>query len=196
MFEQWARQGLQAHKKDARARRSYFALETRGSHDALRSGGSGWRSRSVRHLLQLYVEGLTGHEVEISALAAVPVESRIADGRTIHFPSVVAEFGDDDLDFRLYKVLAAHAAGQIEFGTYERGTTPCVPLMRQLTETYKPENAEALDAFSVPDEMVGQTFLSVGDASRIQPVNPEPVEMSRLGQTGMSVPLMSTTAMS
>jgi len=37
-FEQWARSGLAAHNKDARARRSYFALETRGSYDALRSG--------------------------------------------------------------------------------------------------------------------------------------------------------------
>jgi len=165
MFEQWARQGLR-HNKDARARRSYFALETRGSHDALRSGGSGLSLESVRHLLQLYVEGLTGHDVEISPLAAVPVESRISDGRTIHLPSVVAEFGDDDLDFRLYKVLAAHAAGQIEFGTYERGTTALRAAYAALSETYNPENSRALDAFAVPDEMVGQTFLSVGDAEK------------------------------
>ncbi|HEV7797439.1 MAG TPA: hypothetical protein VGO73_04750, partial [Pyrinomonadaceae bacterium] len=115
-FEEWALHGLAAHNKDARARRSYFALETRGSYDALRSGSNGVALDSVRHLLILYIEGLTGHEVEISALAAVPLESRIADGRTIHLPSLVAEFGDDELDFRLYKVLAAHAAGQIEFG--------------------------------------------------------------------------------
>lgn len=166
MFEQWARQGLQSYKKDARARRSYFALETRGSHEALRSGGSGLALESVRHLLQLYVEGLTGHEVEISPLAAVPVESRISDGRTIHLPSVVAEFGDDDLDFRLYKVLAAHAAGQIEFGTYEKGTTALRAAYAALAETYNPENSEALDAFAVADEMVRQTFLSVGDAEQ------------------------------
>jgi hypothetical protein len=166
MFEQWARQGLQTHKKDARARRSYFALETRGSHGALRSGGSGLSLESVRQLLQLYVEGLTGREVEISPLAAVPVESRISDGRTIHLPSVIAEFGDDDLDFRLYKVLAAHAAGQIEFGTYERGTSALSAAYAALSETYNPENSEALDAFAVPDEMVGQTFLSVPDAEK------------------------------
>ncbi|MDQ2938147.1 MAG: hypothetical protein M3R67_11665, partial [Acidobacteriota bacterium] len=35
-FEQWARRGLTSHNKDARARRSYFALETRGSYDVLR----------------------------------------------------------------------------------------------------------------------------------------------------------------
>jgi hypothetical protein len=161
MFEQWARQGLALHPKDARARRSYFALETRGSHDALQSGSNGLSLESVRHLLQLYVEALTGHEVEISPLAAVPLESRIADGRTVHLPSLVAEFGDDDLDFRLYKVLAAHAAGQIEFGTYERGTSALQAAYAALDETYTPENVEARDAFAVPDEMVGQTFLSV-----------------------------------
>src|SRR6185503_15295464 len=37
-FEEWARLGLSTTARDARARRSYFALETRGSYDALRSG--------------------------------------------------------------------------------------------------------------------------------------------------------------
>ncbi len=167
-FEQWARRGLSSHNKDARARRSYFALETRGSYDALRSGSNGLALETVRHLLILYIEGLTGHEVEISPLAAVPVESRIGDGRTIHLPSVVAEFADDELDFRLYKVLAAHAAGQIEFGTYERGTATLEAAYATLAETYTPENADAYDAFSVPDEMldVGQTFLSVDESGQ------------------------------
>src|SRR6185503_15959025 len=85
---------------------------------------------------------------------AVPLESRIADGRTIHLPSVVAEFADDELDFRLYKVLAAHAAGQIEFGTYEKGTASLQSAYTTLAETYNPANVDALAAFSVPDEMV------------------------------------------
>ena len=164
-FEQWARRGLSAHNKDARARRSYFALETRGSYDALRSGSDGLALEEVRHLLILYIEGLTGAEVEISPLAAVPLESRIADGRTIHLPSVVAEFADGELDFRLYKVLAAHAAGQIEFGTYEQGTAPLQASYAALAETYNPENVDALAAFSLPDEMlVGQAFLPVPDS--------------------------------
>jgi hypothetical protein len=163
-FEEWALQGLTAHNKDARARRSYFALETRGSYDALRSGSNGLALESVKHLLILYVEGLTGHAVEISPLAAVPLESRIADGRTIHLPSVVAEFADDEMDFRLYKVLAAHAAGQIEFGTYEQNTAALQAAYRTLAETYDPENVNARDAFSLPDEMVGPTFPSVADS--------------------------------
>ncbi|MDX6559198.1 MAG: hypothetical protein QOF72_2247, partial [Blastocatellia bacterium] len=72
-FESWARAGLVAG--DTRARRSYYALETRRSNDALREGGAGVSLESVQLLLRLYIEGLTGHAVEIAALAAVPVES-------------------------------------------------------------------------------------------------------------------------
>ncbi|HWN08136.1 MAG TPA: VWA domain-containing protein [Pyrinomonadaceae bacterium] len=165
-FEEWGRQGLSLSSKDARARRSYFALETRSSYDALRGGVNGLALEDVRHLLQLYIEGLTGREVEISPLSAVPVETRIGDGRTIHLPSAVAEFGEDGLDFRLYKVLAAHAAGQIEFGTYEQGTRELQAAFATLAETYSAENSAALAAFAVPDEMVGQTFLSDPDSEK------------------------------
>jgi hypothetical protein len=152
-FETWAKRGLSSVRADTRARRSYFSLETRGSYEALHSGTLGLSLDSVQHLLRLYVEALTGREVEIAALAAVPDESRIGDGRTIHLPSVVNEFGDDELDFRLYKVLASHAAGQIEFGTYDRGGI-IVAAYRAVAEAYDPENVNALDAFALPDLMV------------------------------------------
>jgi hypothetical protein len=99
--------------------------------------------------LRLYVEGLTGHAVEVAPLAAIPEEQRIGDGRTIHLPSAVSEFGERGLDFRLYKVLAAHAAGQIEFGTREPDTAHLRAAYSALAELYAPENADALDAFSL-----------------------------------------------
>src|SRR6185369_16302027 len=124
-----------------------------GSYEALLSGSAGLALDMVQHLLRLYVEALTGREVEIAPLAAVPDEARIDDGRTIHLPSLVNEFGDDDLDFRLYKVLAAHAAGQIEFGTYERGGM--LPVAQAaISERYSKENVDALDAFALADELV------------------------------------------
>ena len=152
-FEAWARRGLTSGRADSRARRSYFSLETRGSYEALLSGSAGLALDSVQHLLRLYVEALTGREVEIAPLAAVPDEARIDDGQTIHLPSLVNEFEDEDLDFRLYKVLAAHAAGQIEFGTYARGG-----LLRAahsaVAAKYSKENVDALDAFALADEIV------------------------------------------
>ena len=152
-FEAWAKRGLSSVRADNRARRSYFSLETRGSYEALHSGMAGLPLDAVQHLLRLYVEALTGREVDIAPLAAVPDESRIGDGRTVQLPSLVNEFGDDDLDFRLYKVLAAHGAGQIEFGTYQQGGA-LLPALKAITEAYDPENVNALDAFALPDEMV------------------------------------------
>jgi nitric oxide reductase NorD protein len=152
-FETWARRGLTSGRADARARRSYFSLETRGSYEALHSGSAGLALDTVQHLLRLYVEALTGREVEIAPLAAVPDEARIDDGRTIHLPALVNEFGDDDLDFRLYKVLAAHAAGQIEFGTYQRGGMLPVAYSA-IAARYSPENVDALDAFALADQIV------------------------------------------
>ena len=152
-FEAWAKRGLTSVRPDTRARRSYFSLETRGSYEALHSGMAGLPLDAVQHLLRLYVEALTGREVDIAPLAAVPDESRIGDGRTIHLPSLVNEFGEDDLDFRLYKVLAAHAAGQIEFGTYHHDG-PLIAAYQAIEEVYDPENVNALDAFALPDEMV------------------------------------------
>jgi hypothetical protein len=156
-FEAWARRGLTSGRGDSRARRSYFSLETRGSYEALLSGSAGLALDSVQHLLRLYVEALTAREVEIAPLAAVPDEARIDDGRTIHLPSLVNEFGDEELDFRLYKVLAAHAAGQIEFGTYDRGGV-LQAAHAAIAERYSKENVDALDAFAIADELLHTQF--------------------------------------
>ncbi len=158
-FEEWARKGLSFKSTDARARRSYFAMETRGSYEVLHSGGSGLALDSIQNLLRLYVEGLTGREVELMPIAAVPVESRIGDGRMIHLPSLVAEFGDAELDFRLYKVLAAHAAGQIEFATHERDTDGLRSAYAAIAETYDEGNVDARHAFSL-DGFINQVDKS------------------------------------
>jgi hypothetical protein len=103
-----------------KARKSYFALHRnqKQATSFLQESQEGLPLESVQTILRIYVEGLTGSEVEIAPLAAMPQEpQRIGDGKTIYLPSTVAEFGADEMDFRLYKVLAAHGAGQIEFGT-------------------------------------------------------------------------------
>jgi hypothetical protein len=149
-FGAWVREGLLAENLSARARRSYFALETSKSNEQLQSGGrEGLGLEEVAQTLRLYVEALTGRAVEVAPLAAIPEEQRIGDGRTIHLPSLVSEFGNRELDFRLYKVLAAHAAGQIEFGTHEPDTAGLRSAYAALAQLYAPENADALDAFSL-----------------------------------------------
>ena len=166
-FEQWARAGLIVG--DSRARRSYYSLETRSSNEALRASDHGGLAlESVQQLLRLYVEALTGRAVEIAPLAAVPVEARIGDGRTIHLPSLVAEFGDEELDFRLYKVLAAHAAGQIEFGTYEQGTDDLRASYESLSQLFDPTRQDERAAFADDGYVTQAVSLRRDDESKPQ----------------------------
>ncbi len=171
-FEEWARDGLSDKKNfDSKARRSYFALETRRSHDSLHAEGGGLSLEKVQHTLRLYVEGLTGKEVEVAPLAAVPQESRIGDGKTIYLPSQVSEFNSEELDFKLYKVLAAHAAGQIEFGTHEKDGEKLKFAYSSIGELYAPENVDAFDAFSlagyIEDTSQGEKALSDEEQARL-----------------------------
>jgi hypothetical protein len=148
-FEEWVTKGLSEHREGtSKARRSYFALETRESNSHLQQARLGLPLENVQHVLRLYIEALTGKEIEIAPLTAIPQETRIGDGKTIYLPSAVAEFDDDERDFRLYKVLAAHGAGQIEFGTFDRDTPELKAAYRDLSEFYS-MTADQRDAFSL-----------------------------------------------
>jgi hypothetical protein len=163
-FEEWVETGI-ATKQDvsARARRSFFALETRQSNELLQEAQRGLPLENIQTVLRIYVEGLTGKEIEIAPLSAMPQESRIGDGKTIYLPSNVNEFDNEELDFRLYKVLAAHGAGQIEFGTFVKNTEKLKAAYTELNELYE-ASAEQLDAFSlagyIEEVQKGETALS------------------------------------
>jgi len=148
-FEDWVDSGLaQPETVSSKARRSYFALETRESNEKLQKTQIGLPLERVSHVLQLYVEALTGRKVEIAPLTAMPQETRIGDGKTIYLPTSIAEFETDEKDFRLYKVLAAHAAGQIEFGTFDRDTVELKAAFDDLSQLYS-MTADERDAFSL-----------------------------------------------
>ena len=148
-FEEWVETGITDRRDDsAKARRSYFALETRASNARLQKTRLGLPLEGVQGVLRMYVEALTGKEIEIAPLTAMPQESRIGDGRTIYLPASVTVFDDDDMDFRLYKVLAAHGAGQIEFGTFERDTPGLKAAIAELNSLYS-ATADENDAFSL-----------------------------------------------
>ncbi|NJM54474.1 MAG: hypothetical protein HC846_14530 [Blastocatellia bacterium] len=101
----------------------------------------------------------------------MPQESRINDGKTIYLPATVAEFKDDELDFRLYKVLAAHGAGQIEFETYEKDSVGLKAAFASLSELYE-ASADEIDAFSlagyIEDVQKGEKALSEEEIHRQQ----------------------------
>ena len=148
-YEEWVLGGISEYRdKSSKARRSYFALETRESNERLTKRKTGISLESVQNILHTYIEGLTGNAVEIAPLSAMPQETRIGDGKTIYLPASVEEFSDDDKDFRLFKVLAAHGAGQIEFGTFAKDTAELAAMYRELSSLYE-ATADQIDAFSL-----------------------------------------------
>jgi hypothetical protein len=163
-FSEWVETGLaDRESSSAKARKSYFALETRQSNELLRDAQEGLSLESVQTVLRIYVEGLTGREIEVAPLTSMPQESRIGDGKTIYLPATVNEFDSDDLDFRLFKVLAAHGAGQIEFGTFAKDSRELKAAFAELSDLYA-ATADETDAFSlagyIEDVRTGEKALT------------------------------------
>lgn len=171
-FEEWVETGLKEFtESSSKVRRSYFALETRQSNDFLYEAASGLRLDKIQRVLRTYIEGLTGREIEIGHISSVPQESRIGDGMKIYLPEVVDEFGSEEMDFRLYKVLAAHGAGQIEFGTFSTELDSLKAAFTSLSELYE-ATADQTDAFSlsgyIEDVQSGERALSPEEEARLK----------------------------
>lgn len=148
-YGRWVENGIaQFSEESAKARRSYFAMETRESTNFLFEAERGLYLDSIRPVIKMYIEGLTGSEIEIEASTPGSAGSAIGDGRTIHLPASIAEFDDDEANFKLFKVLAAHGAGQIEFGTFAKDTTELKAAFAEIVE-YFDSTADQRDAFSL-----------------------------------------------
>lgn len=163
-YEEWINLGMR-EMMDAptKSRRSFFALETRYSNDLLRKTRTGLHLEDVQHVLRMYIEGLTGREIEIAPQSSMPQESRIGDGKTVYLPNSIAEFDTEEMDFRLFKVLAAYGAGQIEFGTFVKDTVELKAAFADLADLYS-ATADQIDAFSlagyIEDVQKGERALS------------------------------------
>lgn len=169
-YEEWIAAGLEEFRHGStRSRRSYFALETRQSNDRLRQTRSGLQLDAVRNVLRFYIEALTGREVEIEPQTTIPQGSRIGNGKTIYLPASIAEFDTEETDFRLYKVLAAYGAGQIEFGTFSEDSVELRAAFTELADFYA-ATAEQKDAFSlagyIEDVRTGEPARSERETGR------------------------------
>lgn len=144
-FRDWALRGVRNASGDGRKLQAYYALESRASQDALFRVEGGLTLDAVAQTLRLYVEGLTGRALSVAPTAAVPEEFQIGDGNTIHLPSVIAEFDSEADNFRLFKVIAAHAAGQVEFGTYSRDESGLQAAFREIQSSFGKTPSMVLD---------------------------------------------------
>ena len=123
-FDKWYRGGMEVLAYNPEAARAYFAIETRKALEALEEAASGVALRSVARMLKLFAEGLSGQPVTIRPLdesgggEAAPQARASSDGATIFLPARMRRYPSKDDNLRFYKVLTAHEAGHLEYGTY------------------------------------------------------------------------------
>jgi nitric oxide reductase NorD protein len=162
-FRDWARRGLEKISENSRRIQAYYSLESKASQEALFKIDGGLTLDSIAHTLRLYVEGLTGRALQIASLASIPDEAKIGDGTTIFLPSVVAEFEDERENFRLFKVLAAHGAGQIEFLTFGKDQPEIVAAMDEVRAAFSDRSPAKVPVLGPDAKQIreGADFLRV-----------------------------------
>src|SRR5437016_2589151 len=138
-FDKWYRGGMEVLAYNPEAARAYFAAETRKALDAIDEAASGVALRSVARVLKLFAEGLSGHPVTIRPLA----ESR-GDRSTIALPAWMRRYPTKEDNLRVYKLLTAHEAGHLEYGTYDLQLSRLADLAAQAGLRYGRASASSL----------------------------------------------------
>lgn len=122
-FETWFKAGMDVLAYSPEGARAYFAVASQKALSSVEQALSGVPLRQVARKLKLFVQGLCGSDVSITALpdslaAATPRATISQDGRTMGLPALLRRFPTAEENERLYLVMAAHEAGHVEFGTY------------------------------------------------------------------------------
>src|SRR2546422_750331 len=146
-FDKWYRGGMEVLAYNPDAARAYFAVETRKALEAIEEAASGVALRSVGRVLKLFAEGLSGHPVTIRPLeeGEAPIRSKAsADGSTIFLPARMRRYPTKEDNLRVYKVLTAHEAGHLEYGTYDLQLSHLADLAAQAVLRYGRASASSL----------------------------------------------------
>ncbi len=140
-FENWFKAGMEVLAYSSEGAQAYFAVESQKALVSVEQALSGVPLRQVARTIKLFVQGLCGTDVSITALPdslhTVSARATVgADGRTISLPAILRRYPTADENERLYLVMAAHEAGHLEFGTYSLRLEQLTDLMEALCERY------------------------------------------------------------
>lgn len=116
----WIAAGEEIARRNSRAGEAFFALESRTSLLTLRHASPAVSLSEVQGLLLKYLHMLCGAAVGLKETDSLSFPPPLAHGvgDALPLPAAVEVFPTYEENFRLYRVLAAHQAGRLEFGTY------------------------------------------------------------------------------
>ncbi len=139
-FENWFRTGMEVLAYSSDGARAYFAAESGRALASVEEALSGVPFRLVARRLELFVQGLCGTDVTVTALPDSVTSSIRAtvspDGRSICVPALLRRYATAGENERLYLVMAAHEAGHVEFGTYRLRLNSLADLIETVQHRY------------------------------------------------------------
>jgi len=130
----WIAAGEDLARRNPQAGEAFFALESRTSLLTLRHASPAVSLSDVQGLLLKYLHMLSGVAISLKESPSLSFPPPLAEGADAAFPlpAAVEIFPTYEENFRLYRVLAAHQAGRVEFGTY----SPSLPLFWSYLPTF------------------------------------------------------------
>ena len=140
-FDNWFKAGMEVLAYSPEGARAYFAMESQKALSSVEQALSGVPLRQVARKIKLFVQGLCGTDVSITALpesGTAPAARAMvsADGRTIALPALLRRYSTAEENERLFVVMAAHEAGHLEFGTYRLTMEPLTDLVETVCRRY------------------------------------------------------------
>jgi hypothetical protein len=117
----WIAAGETIAEKNPLAGEAFFALESRTSLLLLRGVAPSVTLSDVYAVLLKYIHMLCGEAAGITGTAQVSFPPPLTDtpDAILPLPAHIEVFPTYEENFRLYRVLAAHQAGRVAFGTYQ-----------------------------------------------------------------------------
>ncbi|MFO0779957.1 MAG: hypothetical protein U0223_20385, partial [Nitrospira sp.] len=173
-FERWFQAGMEVAAYSLDGARAYFSVESRKALASVEQALSGVPFRQVARTVKLFVQGLCGTNIAVTALpdsVASPVRATVSeDGRSIALPALLRRYPTAAENERLYLVMAAHEAGHIEFGTYQLRLESLADLVETVRLRYgrsneaRPETLAALFQLYPNPTLVRDLWVVLEDA--------------------------------
>ena len=151
-FENWFKAGMEVAAYSPDGARAYFSMESRKALVSVELALSGVPFRQVARRVKLFVQGLCGTDVAVTAIpdsVTSPARATVSgDGSTISLPALLRRYPTAAENERLYLVMAAHEAGHLEFGTYRLRLESLADLVETVPQRYGRTNAVRPDTLA------------------------------------------------
>lgn len=117
-LEYWADRGIEISRRNDVVSHAYFSLEHPKSIEVFQSRRRGLALRRIRRTLSLICEALLGRPIhllssEILVHDGTGIMESATDGGRLFLPPILDVFGDEESNFLVYKLAAAHEVAHI-----------------------------------------------------------------------------------